>query len=141
MHPTSAATGPTRGRAIQVWPEGVAGSEGRARAWRRFAGSWSLPFALVALPDGIVGRVWRRTAGLNRAFAAEVRTTATGCYAKHSYMVPRLTASPLQSRRSLCLKRHGSAATQVPCRGVAQLVEYRSPKPVVAGSSPAAPAN
>src|SRR6202012_1254434 len=70
-----------------------------------------------------------------------VRTTATGCCAKHSYMVLRLTASPLQSRRSLCLKRHGSAATQVPCRGVAQLVEYRSPKPVVAGSSPAAPAN
>src|SRR5665213_732118 len=29
----------------------------------------------------------------------------------------------------------------VPCRGLAQLVEYRSPKPVVAGSSPAAPAN
>jgi hypothetical protein len=26
-------------------------------------------------------------------------------------------------------------------RGVAQLVEYRSPKPVVVGSSPTAPAN
>ena len=28
-----------------------------------------------------------------------------------------------------------------PCRGIAQLVERRSPKPQVAGSSPAAPAN
>src|SRR5665213_1819054 len=50
-------------------------------------------------------------------------------------------ASPLQTGRCLCLKRREPAATRVPCRGVAQLVEYRSPKPVVAGSSPAAPAS
>lgn len=52
-----------------------------------------------------------------------------------------VAASPLQTGRCLCLKRQKPAKTQVRCRGVAQLVEYRSPKPVVAGSSPAAPAN
>ncbi len=51
-----------------------------------------------------------------------------------------LMASPLQTGRCLCLKRREPAATQVHCRGVAQLVEYRSPKPVVVGSSPTAPA-
>jgi hypothetical protein len=35
----------------------------------------------------------------------------------------------------------GDAKDAKICRGVAQLVEYRSPKPVVAGSSPAAPAS
>jgi hypothetical protein len=51
------------------------------------------------------------------------------------------TASPLQTGRCLCLKRQEPPRRKVRCRGVAQLVEYRSPKPVVAGSSPAAPAN
>src|SRR6185312_3862151 len=78
----------------------------------------SLPLALVVLLAGSIssgyGQVWRRTAGLNRA----------------------LTASRLQSGRCLCLKRLRSAATLGSHRGVAQLVEYRSPKPVVAGSSP-----
>ena len=50
-------------------------------------------------------------------------------------------ASPLQSGQSLCLKRRGSAATPGPHRSVAQLVEHRSPKPGVAGSSPATPAS
>ena len=53
----------------------------------------------------------------------------------------RVTASPLQSGRRLCLKRREPAATLVPCRSVAQLVEHRSPKPGVAGSSPATPAS
>ena len=51
-----------------------------------------------------------------------------------------LTASPLQSGLGLCLKRRISGDAWFR-RGVAQLVEYRSPKPVVAGSSPAAPAS
>ena len=53
-----------------------------------------------------------------------------------------VTASPLQTGYGLCLKRREPVALlRFPCRGVAQLVEYRSPKPVVAGSSPAAPAS
>ena len=51
-------------------------------------------------------------------------------------------ASPLQSGRPLCLKapliRSGDARVR---RSVAQLVEHRSPKPGVAGSSPATPAS
>src|ERR1700690_3650260 len=82
----------------------------------------SLSLLLLLLAGSISsgeGQVWRRRAGLNRA----------------------LTASPLQFGLGLCLKRPRSAATLGPHRGVAQLVEYRSPKPVVAGSSPAAPAS
>ena len=50
-------------------------------------------------------------------------------------------ASPLQSGYALCLKRREAAHAPVPCRSVAQLVEHRSPKPGVAGSSPATPAS
>ena len=53
----------------------------------------------------------------------------------------RPEASPLQSGHGLCLKRRGSAVTSGPYRSVAQLVEHRSPKPGVAGSSPATPAS
>ncbi len=48
---------------------------------------------------------------------------------------------PCNPGRRLCLKRRGTAATQVSHRSVAQLVEHRSPKPGVAGSSPATPAS
>jgi hypothetical protein len=41
------------------------------------------------------------------------RTIATGCCANPSYTAAQLTASPLQSGHCLCLKRRGSAATQV----------------------------
>jgi hypothetical protein len=60
----------------------------------------------------------------------------TGCW----LLKRALTASPLQSGLGLCLKRR-IGGTLGSDRGVAQLVEYRSPKPVVAGSSPAAPAS
>ena len=60
---------------------------------------------------------------------------------RRTYRPVPVTASPLQSGRGLCLKRREPAATRVPCRSVAQLVEHRSPKPGVAGSSPATPAN
>ena len=49
-------------------------------------------------------------------------------------------ALAFQARPMLETARIGGDAS-VPYRGVAQLVEYRSPKPVVAGSSPAAPAS
>src|SRR6478672_9765100 len=66
--------------------------------------------------------VWRRTAGLNRAFGVGRFALAIG-------------APPM-----LQTARIGGDA-QVLRRSVAQLVEHRSPKPGVAGSSPATPAN
>ena len=64
-----------------------------------------------------------------------------GCCARPARVCPGRAVPPLPSGRRLCLKRRGSAATPVPCRSVAQLVEHRSPKPGVAGSSPATPAS
>src|SRR5579872_183038 len=77
---------------------------------------------LVLLAGASTGggcQVWRRRRLLNRVSAAP----------------------PLPSGHGLCLKRHGSAVTQGSHRSVAQLVEHRSPKPGVAGSSPATPAS
>ncbi len=54
---------------------------------------------------------------------------------------PARPPSPLLFGPALCLKRRDRRLRRGPDRGVAQLVEYRSPKPVVAGSSPAAPAS
>src|SRR5439155_9772736 len=66
--PTCAAVVQTRAPAIPVWPAAAAGSAGQRCAWRRFARSWSLPFAFVL---GSEGEVWRRTYGLNSAFPAK----------------------------------------------------------------------
>jgi hypothetical protein len=54
---------------------------------------------------------------------------------------PPQAASPLPSGRGLCLKRRGTAALLPSHRSVAQLVERRSPKPEVVGSSPTTPAS
>ena len=65
--------------------------------------------------------VWRRTADLNRPGWVNRFALAIGAF-------PMLETARIG----------GDARFR---RGVAQLVEYRSPKPVVAGSSPAAPAS
>src|ERR1700704_541951 len=68
------------------------------------------------------------------------RITAIGCCAGPSRLHVNRFALAIGAWPMLETARTGGAAS-VPCRGVAQLVEYRSPKPVVAGSSPAAPAS
>src|SRR5262249_19727783 len=50
-------------------------------------------------------------------------------------------ASPLQIDHALCLKRRGPKRLHRSPRSVAQLVEHRSPKPGVVGSSPTTPAS
>src|ERR1700682_1511301 len=79
------------------------------------------PFALV------VCEVWRRTPGLDRAFPAD-RSGAFDRFALANGASPMLETARIG----------GDAGIH---RSVAQLVEHRSPKPGVAGSSPATPAN
>ena len=65
--------------------------------------------------------------GLTVANLAELRRSLSG---SATYSVAKNTL----------IKRAASEAGRVAPRGVAQLVEHRSPKPAVAGSSPVAPA-
>src|SRR6202022_517651 len=92
------------------------------------------------------GEVWRRTPGLNRAFPAKqppvcrsagVRAIAQAAVARRSGAVNRF-ALAIGALPMLETARIGGDAG--PYRSVAQLVEHRSPKPGVAGSSPATPA-
>src|SRR6185312_11213407 len=63
------------------------------------------------------------------------------CGAEVTAWIGHLAARLLQTPHGLCLKQRGRAALLRSHRSVAQLVEHRSPKPGVAGSSPATPAS
>ena len=83
-------------------------------------------FPILILLSGLA-EVWRRTADLNRAGRGAGPDTVKR-FALAIGAFPMLETARIG----------GDARFR---RGVAQLVEYRSPKPVVAGSSPAAPAS
>ena len=83
-------------------------------------------------------------ATMKRTFEPPHWSSALRSLAQNARLEQWPTASPLQTAIRLCFNRRGSPVTlrrrRLP-RSVAQLVEHRSPKPGVAGSSPATPAS
>jgi hypothetical protein len=102
----------------------AAGRRGRVSAWTGCSGDWP--------PGSPVPAAHQRASRIRRSARNRARHRAD-----HSPVVPAPRPLAPATRRRMAEPVKGMQAP----RGVAQLVEHRSPKPRVAGSSPIAPAS